>query len=120
MWIAFITFRRRAGKMLQEIYQEPVSAWRRIELQGVSRIYKNPRILDRRIQLRDYQGPLREVVIDDLGHEEPTFLITNQLHRTPVKLIERYAQRMIIENRIADGIDFFHMDAISSGVAMKV
>lgn len=120
MGIAFITLRRRSAKMLQKIYQEPVSAWRRIELQGVSRIYKTPRILDRRIQLRDYQGELREVVIDDLGHEEPTFLITNQLHRTPVKLIERYAQRMIIENRIADGIDFFHMDALSSVVAMKV
>ena len=120
MGIAFITLRRRSAKMLQEIYQEPVSAWRRIELQGVSRIYKTPRILDRRIQLSGYQGALREVVVDDLGHEEPTFLITNQLHRTPVKLIERYAQRMIIENRIADGIDFFHMDALSSVVAMKV
>jgi len=118
--IAFITLRRRSAKMLQEIYREPVSAWRRIELPGVSRIYKTPRVLDRRIQLPGYQGELREVVIDDLGHEEPTFLITNQLHRTPVKLIERYAQRMIIENRIADGIDFFHMDALSSAVAMKV
>jgi len=118
--IAFITLRRRSATMLQEIAREPVSAWRRIELKGVSRIYKTPRILDRRIALPGYQGALRELVIDDLGHEEPTFLITNQLHRTPVKLIERYAQRMIIENRIADGIDFFHMDALSSVVAMKV
>ena len=120
MGIAFITLRRRSVKMLREIYQEPVSAWRRIELPGVSRIYKTPRILDRPIVLRDYQGPLREIIIDDLGHEEPTFLITNQLRRTPAKLIERYAQRMLIENRIADGIDFFHMDALSSVVAMKV
>jgi hypothetical protein len=120
MGIVFITLRRRSAKMLQKIYQEPVSAWRRIDLQGVSRIYKTPRILDRQIQLRDYQGPVREIIIDDLGHEEPTFLITNKLRRTPAKLIERYAQRMIIENRIADGIDFFHMDALSSVVAMKV
>jgi hypothetical protein len=120
MKIAFITLRRRSAKMLRKIYQEPVSAWRRIELQGVSRIYKTPRILDRQIQLRDYQEPLREIIIDELGHEEPTFLITNQLRRTPAKLIERYAQRMIIENRIAEGIDFFHMDALSSVVAMKV
>jgi len=27
---------------------------------------------------------------------------------------------MIIENSVADGIDFFHMDALSSAVAMKV
>jgi len=120
MGIAFITLRRRSARMLREIYREPVSAWRRIELKGVSRIYKTPRILDRRVSLPGYEGELRELVIDDLGHEEPTFLITNQLHRTPAKLIERYAQRMIIENRIADGIDFFHMDALSSAVAMKV
>src|SRR6185312_7042791 len=31
----------------------------------------------------------------------------------------RYAQRMLIENNIADGVDFFHMDALSSAVAMK-
>ena len=120
MGIAFITLRRRSSKRLEEVYGESRSAWRRIELQGVSRIYKTPRILDRRIELPGYEGELREIVIEDLGHEEPTFLMTNQLHRTPVKLIERYAQRMIIENRIADGIDFFHMDALSSAVAMKV
>ncbi len=118
--IAFITLRRRSARMLQDIRQPEVSAWRRIELEGVSRMYKTPRILDRRIQLPGYQGVVREIVVDDLGHEEPTFLLTNQLHRTPVKLIERYAQRMIIENRIADGIDFFHMDALSSVVAMKI
>jgi hypothetical protein len=27
---------------------------------------------------------------------------------------------MIIENGIADGVDFFHMDALSSAVAMKI
>jgi len=91
-----------------------------IERQGVSRIYKTPCVLDRRIELPGYEGEHREIVIEDSGHEEPTFLVTNQLHRTPVKLIERYAQRMIIENRIADGIDFFHRDALPSAVAMKV
>jgi hypothetical protein len=60
------------------------------------------------------------VVIADLGHEEPTILLTNQMTRPAAKLVERYAQRMIIENTIADGIDFFHMDALSSAVAMKV
>jgi len=118
--VEFITLRRRSRKMLQEAHREPLSAWRRIHLEGVSRIYKTPRILDTKIALRDYQGPIRQIVIADLGHEEPTFLLTNQLTRSAPKLIERYAQRMIIENNIADGIDFFHMDALSSAVAMKV
>ena len=63
---------------------------------------------------------MRQVIITDLGHEEPTILLTNQLTRTAACLVERYAQRMIIENSIAHGIDFFHMDALSSAVAMKV
>ena len=85
-----------------------------------SRIYKTPRILDQRIRLRDYGGDLRQLAILDLGHEEPTLLITNQLRRSPAKLIERYAQRMIIENQLAEAINFFHMDALSSAVSMKV
>lgn len=120
MGINFITIRRRTQKMIHEIHQEPISAWRRIELQGVSRLYKTPKILDQTVELPGYPGALRQVIIEGLGHEEPTILITNQRHRTATKLIERYAQRMIIENRIADGIDFFHMDALSSAVAMKV
>ena len=118
--ISFMTLRRRSKKMIEEINNEPISAWRRIELQGISRIYKNPRILDHKIVLKDYEGLIRQLVIVDLGHEEPIFLLTNQLTRSAPKLINRYAQRMIIENSIEDGIDFFHMDALSSAVAMKV
>src|SRR5437762_9736733 len=106
--------------MLQQVYRVPLSAWRRIELTSVTREYRTPRILDQTITLSGYKGSLRQVIIADLGHEEPTFLLTNQLRRSAAKLIGRYAQRMIIENNIADGIDFFHMDALSSAVAMKV
>lgn len=118
--IAFMTLRRRSRKLLEAIYATPPSAWRRIQLESVGRIYKTPRILDRRITLPGYKGPLRQLSIMDLGHEEPTLLLTNQLQRAPSTLIERYAQRMVIENSIAEAINFFHMDALSSAVAMKV
>jgi hypothetical protein len=118
--IEFMTLRRRSPKLLKGIYDTPHSAWRRITLEGVGRIYKTPRILDHRINLEDYEGPLRQLTILDLGHEEPTVLLTNQLYLSPTKLIGRYAQRMVIENRIAEAINFFHMDALSSAVPMKV
>ena len=120
MGIHFITLRRRSKKMLYELSQAPLSAWRRIELEGVRRVYRTPRILDTTVSLEDYQGPIRQISIMDLGHEEPTLLLTNQLRRSPATLISRYARRMIIENSISDSIDFFHMDALSSAVAMKV
>jgi hypothetical protein len=118
--IAFITLRRRSRKILDELAGVPVSAWRRIELDGVSRLYKTPRVLDQQITLHDYVGTLRQLTITDLGHEEPTLLLTNQLTRSAAKLVSRYAQRMLIENNIEDGIEFFHMDALSSAVALKV
>jgi hypothetical protein len=90
-----------------------------------------------------YNGELRQLAILDLGHEEPTLLLTNgvdhrravdgqlqlavqddrlldggyvtrllervltnQLRRSPATLIGRYAQRTVIENNIAEGINF--------------
>ena len=120
MGINFITLRRRSKKLIDEMRKEPVSAWRRIELHSISRLYRNPKILDRETTLAGYEGSIRQLTITDLGHEEPTLLITNQLTTSAVKLIDRYAHRMVIENSIQDGVDFFHMDALSSAVAMKV
>jgi hypothetical protein len=120
MGIQFITLRRRSPQLLDAIAKTPASAWRRIELESPSRAYKTPRVLDQRITLNDYDGPLRQLTVTELGHEEPTLLMTNQLTRSPVHLVGRYAQRMLIENHIEDGIDFFHMDALSSAVALKI
>ncbi len=56
----------------------------------------------------------------DLGHEEPTVLLTNNFKIQPPALVTRYAQRMLIENNISESIQFFHLDALSSMVGLKV
>ena len=64
---------------------------------------------------------MRQLFVIDLGHDEPTILLTNDRHRTHAKLlITRYAQRMLIENALSDAVRFFHMDALSSAVGIKV
>jgi transposase-like protein len=118
--VQFITLRRRGPQLVDELLARPRSAWRQIELEGVSRLYKTPRVLDEQVTLSGYVGPIRQIAITDLGHEEPTLLLTNQLRRSPAKLIGRYARRMLIENNIEDGVNFFHIDALSSAVALKV
>jgi len=118
--VQFITLRRRGPKLVQELLAQPRSAWRRIELDGVSRIYRTPRVLEQQVTLTDYAKPIRQIAITELGHEQPTLLLTNQMRRSAAKLIGRYARRMLIENNIADGVNFFHMDALSSAVALKV
>lgn len=118
--IFFITLRRRSRKMLQQIYSQPDSAWRRISLPALTRIYRNPKVLEERVTLSGYQGELRQLTVMELGHEEPTILLTNHRKLGPVELVTRYAQRMLIENGIAEAVQFFHIDALSSMVGMKV
>jgi len=117
--INFITLRRRTEKIIEGL-REPKSAWRKIELSNVARQFRFPKILDQRITLDDYEGPVRQIAITDFGHEKPTLLLTNQLRRSAPSLIEFYARRMLIENSIADSVDFFHIDALSSAVALKI
>lgn len=116
--ILFITLRRRSPKLLKEIVNLPRSAWRTIELDVPTRKYRTPRVFEQRVQLAG--GTFRQVFIEDLGHDEPTILLTNEHHTTLKQLITRYARRMLIENALSDAVRFFHMDALSSTVGFKV
>jgi hypothetical protein len=119
--IRFLTLRRRTRTLLAELYARPRSAWRRVTLRSLTRIYRTPRVFDERVKIRDYgDKPIRQLSILDLGHEDPTLLLTNDMQATPATLITRYAQRMLIENGIAEAIHFFHIDSLSSMVGLKV
>jgi transposase len=118
MGIEFITLRRRSASILKEIVLLPKSAWRVVELDVPTRKYRTPRVYEKTVRLADKD--FRQFYIQDLGHEEPTILLTNQRHASAKQLITRYAQRMLIENALSDAVRFFHMDALSSSVGLKV
>lgn len=117
MKIEFITLRRRSASLLKEVYSLPRSAWRTLELDVPTRQYRTPRVYEQRVTLAGHS--LRQLFVLDLGHEEPTILLTNQ-KVTDKKLITRYARRMLIENSLSDAVRFFHMDALSSAVGLKI
>ena len=118
MDVSFITLRRRSPRLLKEIVLLPRSAWRTVELDVPTRKYRTPRVYEQSIRLegRDF----RHLFIEDLGHDEPTILLTNDRRLSMAKLITRYAQRMLIENALSDAVRFFHMNALSSAVGLKV
>src|SRR5437879_11480215 len=118
MGIAFITIRRRSPQLMKELVLLPRSAWRTIELDVPTRTFKTPRVFDQKVPLAG--RTFRQLFIQDLGHDEPTLLLTNQLRLSTKKLITRYAQRMLIENALSDAVRFFHMDALSSTVGLKI
>jgi transposase len=117
MGITFITLRRRSPKLLAEVANLPASAWRTVEL-DVPRKYRHPRFFEQKA--RPLQRIYRQFFVTDLGHDEPTILLTNDAGTTAKNLITRYAKRMLIENALSDAVRFFHIDALSSSVGFKV
>jgi hypothetical protein len=103
--ITFITLRRRSPALLAKIASLPASAWRTVELDVPHRKYRNPRVYEQKA--RPLQRSYRQFFIADLGHDEPTILLTNDAHATAKSLVTRYAKRMLIENALADAVRFF-------------
>ncbi|MDT2009290.1 hypothetical protein FXW78_45070 [Rhodococcus opacus] len=72
------------------------------------------------VRLTSYPGTVRQLVVTGLGRDTPTVIVTND-HDLPVKaLITHYARRMTIEQRLAEIIQAFHADALSSTVNLNV
>jgi hypothetical protein len=118
--ITFLTLRRRSPALMAQVATVARSAWTTVRLDVPHRKYKTPRVVDQRIRLRDYDGVLRQLLIRDLGHDLPTILLTNDLKSSAKSIITRYAKRMLIENGLADAVGFFHLDSLSSAVALNV
>lgn len=116
--ITFITLRRRSPALRKEIALLPRSAWRTIELEVPTRKYRFPRVFEQPVELvKDHT--FRQMFVEDLGHDDATILVTNE-RRGAAAVITRYAQRMLIENALSDAVRFFHLDALSSAVGLKV
>ena len=94
MGITFITLRRRSPALLKEIALLPRSAWRTVELDVSARKFRTPRVFEQTIPLAGES--FRQLFIQDLGHDEPTLLLTNDRRTSAAKLITRYAQRMLV------------------------
>lgn len=118
MAITFLTLRRRSPALLREVAAVPRSAWRTLELDVPTRAYRTPRVYEQPVRLAGCA--LRQLFVLDLGHDDPTILLTNDRRTTPARLLLRYAHRMLIENALADAVRFFHLDALSSAVGLKV
>jgi transposase len=116
--IKFITLRRRGHKLIKEL--EKIDSWKRITIAHEKRKFPHPLIHESNIALGGYDGLVRQIIMRGNGHEKPAFIITND-QETPVELIVgNYARRWRVENGIAEAVKFFHLNALSSPILVKV
>ena len=117
--IGFITLRMRSPSLVRHIQALPTSAWRTVRLDRGG-AYRSPKVVDEQVTVTDYPQTIRQLVVQGLGREAPTVIITNNRQASTKMVIERYAGRMTVEQRLAESIRSFHLDALSSAVPLNV
>ena len=120
--ITFITLRMRSKSLMDHIaeLETDPAAWTTVRLDRPGR-YKTPKVIDQpAVTLSRYPGTVRQLIVTGLGRDAPTVIITNGAELKTKHVIERYARRMGIEQRLAEAIRAFHLDALSSAVALNV
>ena len=116
--IKFITLRRRGKNLIKNIAN--LSPWQRIHIPHAKRKYPNPLVHDSKITLRHYEGELRQVIMRGNGREKPAFIISNDEDMPLDVMVGNYARRWRVENGIAEAVKFFHLNALSSPILVKI
>jgi hypothetical protein len=119
--IGFIALRARTPKLTAALHAAPTSAWTPMTIARASGKTRRVRVLENpTATLSSYPATLRQFAVAGLGHDEPTILITNDLTTPAKKIIEAYARRMTIEQRLAESIRSFGLDALAGAVPLNV
>ena len=117
--IRWLTLRERGPKLMADLTARPDSEWKTVRIQRTGR-YRAPQIHDQLVQIKGISDKVRQLGVRNIGREQPTLLITNDLTTTTKKLFARYAERMTIENELDAYIGGFHLNALSSGLPLNV
>jgi transposase len=117
--VKFLTLRMRSPALVRYINGLPPAAFTTITLDRPGR-FSRPKVHQSTVTLTSYPGTVRQLVVTGLGREAPTVIISNDHDSKTKTLIERYARRMTIEQRLAEIIRAFHTDALSSTVNLNV
>ncbi|MBF0548524.1 MAG: transposase [Candidatus Riflebacteria bacterium] len=118
--IKFITLRKRNQKLLEETYALPKEEWKKIKLVIPKRKHCCLSINESKVYLRGSKKPFRQIIIKDNGRENPTFVITNNWELPVNTVLEVYAKRWRIENKLAELVSFFNLNALSSPLMIRI
>jgi transposase len=116
--IKFVTLRRRGAKLLEEASK--IESWTKITILHEKRKYPNPYIHDTFVELNGYDGKVRQIILKGNGHEKPAFIISNDFDSPPETIVSDYSCRWHVESGISEAVKFFHINALSSPMLLKV
>jgi transposase len=118
--VKFLTLRMRSPALLTQINALSSQDFKTVTLDRPGKLGRPKVHESAAVQLTSYPGTIRQLIVTGLGRDAPTVIITNDHDLKTKALIERYARRMTIEQRLAEIIRAFHTDALSSTVNLNV
>jgi hypothetical protein len=118
--IHFVTIRRRGAAILRRLKALPRARWMGAVLDTPQRCHQRIQYVDETIALRGYEGPIRQIAVEGLGHQRPTLFLSNHFKETARNLIIRYAGRNRVEDGLGISVNFFHLDCLASEVRLNV
>jgi transposase len=120
--VGFITIRRRGSGMLARVRRLPAASWRHCQITQAKGKRRRVSYVEEWVKLDDYEGQTRQLIVTGLGHESPTFFLTNDYPhaQTAREVIQTYASRNHVENQLGEQISFFHLDCLCSDVRLNV
>ena len=118
--IKFITLRKRSKNLIENTYKIPDENWLKVKLSIPKRKYNRFLAHESEVILRSCSKPFRQIIIKDHGRENPTYIITNNRDLLLEKVLEVYAKRWHIENKLAELVSFFNLNALSSPLMIRI
>ena len=118
--VKFITLRKRNAVLLTETSRIADEEWQRIYLPIPKRMHKACSAHENTVVFDGCKTKLRQIIIKSHGRAEPTFIITNN-YELPLKdVLIVYAKRWHIENKLAELVSFFNLNALSSPLMIRI
>ena len=118
--VKFITLRKRNPKLIEEILKVPDEKWQKVFLPIPKRKNQRFSAYESKVQLKGCQKKFRQIVVKDHGRVKPTFIITNDWGLQLNQVLEVYAKRWHIENKINELVSFFNLNALSSPLMIRI
>ena len=118
--IKFITLRKRYARLIKDTLDLPPNEWKQIHLSIPKRKYKNVSVHESEVKLKGCSNTFRQITVKDHGRTKPTFIITNNWDLPMKDILEVYARRWHIENKLAELVAFFNLNALSSPIMIRI
>lgn len=118
--VLFITLRKRNKKLIEETAEISEEKWQKAFLPIPKRKHQRVLVYETEVRLPGCQTSFRQIIVKNNGRSKPTFIVTNNRQLSLKEILEVYAKRWHVENKIGELVSFFNLNALSSPLMIRI